>query len=290
MIPAQSGLGNLQRDCRSTKVLVKPGDGNKSRKRKRYNDATMLDHRIVSSLELEPLDRPTSPNPWQIISSVVSALVGAAALITQWKSNRPLALILGAIALIAIVSTLYRPAALKLRKWLTNVRRNRVARRSWDEFLRMEKRFNGFLNNDDTVNLRNVINEMCGRNAEEVAKICGPHYLDDYFGLIHMRHLKNRAKDHIAYHLAVTELRQMVCSYNQNYVLDLFKRLNGSPLLEQLQPHAREHYHENMKQFRERWVTFLNAFKEFLDKTNAEFRYNDYREAFSTYFEYPKTL
>ena len=250
----------------------------------------MLDHRIASSLELEPLDRPTSPNPWQIISSVVSALVGAAALITEWKSNRPLALILGAIALIAIVSTLYRSAALRVRKWLTNVRRNRVVRKSWDEFLRMEKSFEGFLNNDDTVNLRNIINEMCGRNAEEVAKICGPHYLDDYFSLIHMRHLKNRAKDHTSYRLALTELRQMVWSYNQNYVLDLFKRLNGSLLLEQLQPHTREHYHENMKQFRERWVTFLNAFKEFLDKINTAFRYNDYREAFSTYFEYPKTL
>jgi len=250
----------------------------------------MLDHRIVSSLELEPLDRPISPNPWQIISSVVSALVGAAALITQWKSNRPLALILGAIALIAIISTLYRPAALSLRKWLTNVRRNRVARTRWDEFLRMEKKFKGFLNNDDSVNLRNIINEICNRNADEVAKICGPHYLDDYFGLIHMRHLKNRAKDHPTYRLALAELRQMVSSYNQDYVLNLFKRLNGSPLLEQLQPHAREHYQENMKQFRERWLTFLNAFRDFLDKTNTDFRYNDYREAFSTYFEDPKTL
>jgi hypothetical protein len=245
---------------------------------------------VTSSLELEPLERPTGPNPWQIISAVISALVALASLITQWKGNRLLAFILGTIALIAIASTFYRPVASGIRRYLLNIRRNRVARRSWDEFLRMEKKFKGFLNNDDSVNLRNTINEMCGRNADEVAKICGPHYLDDYFGLIHMRHLKNRAKDHTTYRLALAELRQMVSSYNQDYVLNLFKRLNGSPLLEQLQPHAREHYQENMKQFRERWLTFLNAFRDFLDKTNTDFRYNDYREAFSTYFEDPKTL
>jgi hypothetical protein len=156
--------------------------------------------------------------------------------------------------------------------------------------LRIEKKFGAFVNNDDSVNLRNIINEMCGRNPDEVAKICGPHYLDDYYGLIHMRHLKNRAKDHAAYRFALSELRQMVCSYNQDYVLNLFKWLNGSVLLQQQQPHAREHYQENMKQFRERWVTFLNDFKEFLDKINHDFRYDDYREAISTYFEYPKTL
>lgn len=251
----------------------------------------MLNHKyLAASLDSEPTERPSSPNPWQIISSVISALVAAASFITQRKGDRLLAVLLGASALIVIISAFYRPLALGIRKYLRNLRRNRIASRSWDEFLRMEKGFGGFLNNDDSVNLRNIINEICGRNPDEVSKICGPHYLDDYFGLIHMRHLKNRAKDHTAYRLALTELRQMVCSYNQNYVLDLFKRLNGSPLIEQLQPHAREHYYENMKQFRERWVTFLNAFKEFLEKTNAEFRYTDYREAFSTYFEYPKTL
>ena len=207
----------------------------------------------------------------------------------MWRGNRLLAFVLGAIALIAIASTFYRPVASSIRRYLLNARRNRVARRSWDELLRMETRFGAFLNNDDRVNLRNTINEICGRNADELAKICGTHYLDDYFGLIHTRHLKNRAKDHATYRLALAELRQMVSSYNQDYVLNLFKRLDGSPLLEQLQPHAREDYEENMKQFRERWVTFVNAFKEFLDRTNADFRY-DYREAFSTYFEHPKTL
>lgn len=81
----------------------------------------------------------------------------------------------------------------------------------------------------------------------------------------------------------------MVYSYSHDYVLEPFRRLNGNPILERLAAHAREHYQESMKQFRERWVTFLNDFKEFADKTNHELQY-DYREGVGTYFEYPKTL
>ena len=44
-----------------------------------------------------------------------------------------------------------------------------------------------------------------------------------------------------------------------------------------------------MKQFRERWVRFLDDFKEFVDKTNHALQC-DYREAISTDFEYPKVL
>ncbi len=102
------------------------------------------------SLELEPLDRPTPPNPLQVISSVVTALVAIAGLVTQWKGNRLLAFVLVAIALVASISTFYRPLAMSTRKYLRNLRRNRITRRSWQEFLRVEKRFGTFLNENDT--------------------------------------------------------------------------------------------------------------------------------------------
>lgn len=206
----------------------------------------MLSHRYLlqdTSLDLEPPDRPNPPNPWQVISSVVAALVATASLITQWKGNRLLAFALVAIALVAAISTFYRPLAASARKLVQNLRRNRVARRSWQEFLRFEKRFGAFLNENDTINLRNIISEICSKNQDEVAKVCGPDYL-----------------------------------------------INGIPVLGQLQPHAREHYQERMKQFRERWVRFLDDIKEFLDKTNHDLRYGDYREEVGTYFEYPKPL
>jgi hypothetical protein len=227
----------------------------------------MLIHRYSlggASLELEPQDKPTPPNPWQVISWVVTAIVATASLITQWKRNRLLAYILVAVAVVAAISTFYRPLAVSTRKYLQSLRRNRVARRSWQEFLRVEKRFGAFLNENDTLNLRNIISEIHGRNPDEVSKACGPDYLNDYYGLIHMRHLKKPARTNTAFHLALTELHQMTCSYNRDYVLDPFRRLNGSAVLGQLQPHARDHYQERAKQFRERWVRFLDDFKEFL--------------------------
>ncbi len=242
-----------------------------------------------TSLDLERPDSPTPPNPWQVISSVVAALVAAASLITQWKGNRLLAFMLVAIALVAAISTFYRSLAARTREYLQNLHRNRVARRSWQEFLRVEKRFGDFLNQQDTINLRNIISDTCGRNEEEVSKLCGPEYLSDYYGLIRMRHLKENPKTNTAFHLALTELHQMVYSYSRNYVLDPFRRFNGSLVLGQLQPHEREQYQERMKQFQQRWVRFLDDFKEFVDKTNHELRY-DYREAIGTYFEYPKPL
>lgn len=242
-----------------------------------------------TSLDLKPPERPPSLNPWQVISWVITALAATATFITQWKGNRLLAYTLVGVALLAAISTFYRPLASGVRKYLQNLHRNLIARRSWREFLRMEERFGAFLNENDTFNLRNIILEICGRNPDEASKVCGPGYLDDYYGLIHMRHLKNSVRANAAFRVALSELHQMVWSYNRDYVLDPFRRVNGIPVLGQMQPTAREHYQERMKQFRERWVTFLNDFKEFLDKTNHDLRY-DPSEAIGTYFEHPKTL
>ncbi len=252
----------------------------------------MLSHRYVlqgTSLDLEPPDRPNPPNPWQIISAVVAALAAVFSAIAHWKESRTIAFVLGVAALLVAASVFYRPMAATIRERVRNIRRNRVARRSCQEFLRMEKRFGDFLNQQDTINLRNIISDIYGRNEEEVSKLCGPEYLSDYYGLIHMRHLKKPPRTNTAFHLALTEFHQMVYSYSRNYVLDPFRRLNGSPVLGQRQPHEREHYQERMKQFQQRWVRFLDDFKEYVDKTNHDLQY-DYREAIGTYFEYPKAL
>jgi len=238
----------------------------------------------------EPPGRATSPNPWQVISSVVAALAAVSSVVVQWKGNRVFASILVAVALIAAVSILYQPVAAYSRAYMLRLRRNLVARRSWPELLRIEKRFGGFLNQNDSTNLRGLISEVCNRNADEVAKLCPPDYLDDYYGLLRTRHVKKAERTGASFRLALSEIHQMVCSYNQDYVLTPMSRLKVSPVVGQLQPHAREHYEERMKQSREHWVRFLGDFKEFIDKTNHDLRYDDPREAIGTYFEHPKAL
>jgi hypothetical protein len=244
---------------------------------------------LNADLGLDSADRTTPPNPWQIISSVVTALAAIVSVITQWKGNRVLASILVAVALIAAVSVFYRLIAASVRMRIRNLRRNRISRRLWPEFLRFEKRFGTFLNKNDSTNLRYILSEICGRQEDEVAKFCAPDYLDDYYGLIRTRHLKKAARTETTFHFAMTELHQMVCSYNQDYVLNPLRRLKNNQVFEQLQPSARQSHEEKMKEFRERWVRFVDDFKEFIDKTNHDLQY-DPRRAIGTYFEYPKTL
>src|SRR5258708_25052849 len=113
-------------------------------------------------MKMECIKKTRPPNTCQVISWVVTAIVATASLITQWKGNRLLAYILVAVAVVAAISTFYRPLAVSTRKYLQSLRRNRVARRSWQEFLRVEKKVGAFLNENDTLNLRNIISEIHG--------------------------------------------------------------------------------------------------------------------------------
>jgi hypothetical protein len=72
-------------------------------------------------------------------------------------------------------------------------------------------------------------------------------------------------------------------------VLNPLRRLKNSQVFGQLQPSARQPHEERMKEFRERWVRFIDDFKEFIDKTNHDLRYEP-RKAIGTYFERPKAL
>src|SRR5712692_7407746 len=70
--PRDLDLGNCSREPRS------PG-------RKHIMTREMLRQSYLNAdLRLDSPDRATPPNPWQIISSVVTALVAIVSVITQW--------------------------------------------------------------------------------------------------------------------------------------------------------------------------------------------------------------
>src|SRR2546427_1034382 len=171
---------------------------------------------LNADLGLGSLNQPKPPNPWQILSSVVTALVAVVSLITQWKGNRVFAFVLVAIALIVAISVFYRPIAARAHTHMRNLRRSRIARRVWPEFLRIEKRFGTFLNENDMTNLRYILAELHGRQEEAVAKLCGPDYLTDYYALFRTRHFNNSARTGPSFRLALTELHHMVFSYNRD--------------------------------------------------------------------------
>ncbi len=251
--------------------------------------------RGIRQLSTDALFAPEQPqpspprSPWQTVASLVTALAVIFSVVTQAKGNPVLALAMVAVALLVAGSVFYRPIVGFVRRRIQQARRNRVARKLWSEVLRFEKRFGSFIGHDDPTNLRNILSELCNRSDTELAKLCPPHYLTDFYALFSSRHQQRKAKDEVDFSLALAELRGMVCSYNSDYVLEPLKRLKSEQRLAQLPPYLREHGESSIEDFRERWVEFLADFKKFLDKANSDFRYDSY-EAFSTYFERPKKL
>jgi hypothetical protein len=92
----------------------------------------MLSNRYLNaSLDLEPSERPSAPNPWQVISAVVAALAAVFSAIAHWQQSKVITFLLGSAALLVAASVFYRPLAATIRTRIRNMRRNRVARRSW---------------------------------------------------------------------------------------------------------------------------------------------------------------
>jgi asparagine N-glycosylation enzyme membrane subunit Stt3 len=94
---------------------------------------------LNAELGLGSPNPPGPPNPWQVISTVIAALAAVASLVINWKGNRTLGYAFIAVALIVAVSVFYRPIAASARTRIQNLRGNRVARRSWPEFLRIRE-------------------------------------------------------------------------------------------------------------------------------------------------------
>lgn len=238
-------------------------------------------------LELEPQASPP-PKRWETVALVITALATVFSVVTQGKERPVYATILVAVALLAAASVFYAPVMAFGRKRIQRTRRNRAALKLWPEFLRLEKRFGNFLNKDDSGNLRGILSELCNRNPDDLAKLCPPDYLNDFCPLLTRRHGEmNHRREHDLF-LAMSEFRMMVASYTDDYALGPLKRLKNGQLLAQLPAHSKQHYEEGIEDFRERWVGFLDAFKEFLEKANNDIGYEPYHEAISTYFERPK--
>lgn len=219
---------------------------------------------------------------------MVTALAAVFSVFAQWKERPVYAGILVTVALLVSVSVFYRPIVTFARGRALRTHRNRVALKLWPEFLRLEKRFGNFISKDDPGSLRSILSEVCNRNPDELAKLCPPDYLNYFYPLLSRRHEERTHKHETDLFRAMSELRGMVASYNDDYVLGPLKRLRDGQRLAQLPPHSQQHSEDGVEDFRERWVRFLDDFKEFLEKANNDLGYEPFHEAISTYFERPK--
>jgi len=221
---------------------------------------------------------------------VITALATVFSVVAQAKEKPIYAGILAVTALLISASVYYRPVVALTRKAILRAHRNRVARKSWTEFLRFEKRFGNFINKNDTGNLRGILSAICNQNPDELTKLCPPDYVNVFYPLLSKRHEETTHVQEPDFRRAVSEFCAMVASYNTDYVLGPLRRLRDGQLFAQIPSQNKKHWEEGIEDFRERWVRFLDDFKEFVDKTNNELRYEPYHEAINSYFERPKKL
>lgn len=246
----------------------------------------MTNHFLDSFQHQDPQPRSRWETVWLAVAAIASVFLA----VTQGLSHPVFAGAFLLLIAIAIAFVCYPPVAAWNRTRRMHARRNRVARKAWPAFLRFEKRFAEFINNNDSRNLRTVINGMCGQQNEQLEKICPPDYINVFYPLLSSRHAAVQGARELEFRLAVSELVGMVASYNSEYVLRPLKRLVSSPQFTQLIPDNKKHREGEIEEFRERWARFLDDLTEFVAERNNDFGYEPYHEAMHAYFERPKKL
>lgn len=230
----------------------------------------------------------SSPSLLNTVASIGTLLAAILAGVTQAKDHPVFAGLFLALGALAFSSVAYTPVVTRIRARKLRARRDRVARKSWAALLRFEKRFSEFLNNQDSRNLRYIISDICNRNDSVLCNYCPPDYLNEFFPNLLSRHAGAQRIGESVFRSAVTEFTGMVASYNSEYVLRALKRFRESPRLQQLTPENRKYREEAIEEFRDRWVKFLDDFKEFVDTANGDLGYEAYHEALAASFERPK--
>lgn len=255
--------------------------------RPRYIISQMTDDLFLNTLQHRD---PPSRSRWDTVALIVAALAAVFSAVTQAQSHPIYAVAFLVVVAILVAFLCYRPLAEWALEQKMRARRNGVARKAWPDLLRFEKRFQGFINNDDSRNLRTIINDIGGRREEELFKLCPPDYVNTFYPILSNRRLLTRHVRESDFRIALNELIAMVASYNTEYVLKPVKRLKDNARFAQLVPSEKQYREEAIEDFRERWVRFLDDLTEFVAARNNDFEYEPYHEAISAFFERPKKL
>jgi hypothetical protein len=188
--------------------------------------------------------------------------------------------------------------------------RNNAARAQHAELLRFARRFAQFTNSGDPSNIWHIIHSSCVNDFEKAEEICPPDYMKDLFPLFN-QHLETRPSENEAHFLlAAQELYGLIASYNREYVSEPFRRMrmkrwtianpsvlhaalgnanpanpNLGPWLYSLPLSYQENAGRQIEDFRERWASFLDDMKQWLESVNESFGVG-----LPKYFERPQKL
>ena len=256
----------------------------------------------------EQWTRP-SASAVQDAAAIVVALATAFSVFTQSREHPRLSWGLFSLALLVVIWTFGKRLAVFFQVRRYHAVRDRAARAEHSELLRFARRLAKFVGPGDPSNLRPIVFSVYGNNEEKCMEVCPSDYMRELFPLF-VQHLETRpSENERQFLLAAQELYGLVASYNNNYVLEPFRRMRSErwgvdptpvqSLLENPNPakpnfgvwlaslpkYYRANTERQIEDFRERWVGFLDDIHQWLERVNESFDV-----ALPTYFDRPQKL
>jgi len=229
-------------------------------------------------------------------AAVVVALATVFAVIAQSKDNPRLAWVLVSLTLVTLVWTFGRRVTAFFGTRRVRAVRDKAARAQHHELLRFAKRFAQFTNTGDPSNIRNIILNICGNDSDECDKICPPDYMRELSPLFLQPLERRLSENETQFLLVVQEFYGLVASYNNHYVLEPFHRMRNKrwpisnpsllhtatgtansanpqlgPWLNSLPVPRQADAERRIEDFRERWASFLDDFRQWLESISESF-------------------
>ncbi len=232
----------------------------------------------------------------QTAAAVVVALATVFAVIAQSRDNPRLAWALVSLTMVLLILTFGSRVVALFQVRRVQAARNRAAQTQHHELLRFARRFAQFTNTGDSSNIRSIIFNVCGNDCDKCAEICAPDFMRELSPLF-LQHLEKRpSENEVQFLLSIQEFYGLVASYNNHYVLDPFHRMrtkrwpianpsvlhavtgtanaaspNLGPWLNSLPALHQAAADRQIEDFRERWVGFLDDFRQWLENINESF-------------------
>jgi hypothetical protein len=264
---------------------------------------------ILSEYGLESEPRPPENRPQNTVQTLSAIIAAAASLFTslsQSKEHPRLAWAFLAVALFAVIGAFGTPLIALILKRRKRTARNKAAVARLPELIRLANRFTKFLSNGDPTNIRQVLLQAV-QYQEKLAELMPPDYLFELFPY-YVRELEEQPpKTEAQFLLAVQYFHSLIASYDNNYVLEPFRKMRlktwpitQSPIdapagdaekpkprcwIESLPEMRRDDIQMRIEDFRERWVVFLDDAQEFFEQIRESFA-----DHLGTYLERPKKL
>src|ERR1700687_961577 len=164
------------------------------------------------------------------VVSIAGGIVGIiAGIVSLWRGGpRYLIWILVGVAVLLIISVIYKPFKTQLQVWADRRKDRRVAHRNWPEFKKFVHRYGEFVDTRTNTTLHFIVaNNLSEPSRTEFAKRLGTPNVGLWYEFWHFFRLRADRQRHTFFELqqAFPEFHYMVSAYNNLCVAAIFEYL-----------------------------------------------------------------